>query len=153
MWIVCIDRICIIHYHYNDLNLFFPFHLVREEISEIYRYIIFNNIFLNFAKYSHACLLGLLPVMKHSQWEMDRGRGNTHIKIGVSIYKGGSARQKDINIILKFLFLCIFHNNIGIGSRSCQNWRCVWSEGDSEFIRVISDKVRVVQIQLGWLVR
>jgi len=148
MWIVCIDGLCIIHYHYNDLNLFFPFHLAREEISEIYRYIIFNNIFLNFTKSSVLDLFPAMyiPIQKKNEEEA------VHIsKLTFLFIRKEALNKKEINIILKFLFFCIFHNNIRIGSRACQNWRCVWSEGDSEFIRVISNKVRVVQIQLGWL--
>lgn len=105
---MCIDRICIIHYHYNDLNLFFPFHLVREEISEIYRSIIFNNIFLNFTKF-FPCVPARFATSDETFPLKNRKRKRyTHIKIDVSIIKGGSPTQKEINIILKFLFFLYF---------------------------------------------
>lgn len=115
---MCIDGLCIIHYHYNDLNLFFPFHLVREEISEIYRYIIFNNIFLNFTKSS---VLDLFPAMYIPSEKKNEEEASHISKLTFLFIRKEALNKKEINIILKFLFFCIFYNNIRIGSRACQN--------------------------------
>lgn len=93
----------------HHLNLFFPFHLVREEISEIYRYIIFNNIFLNFTKSS---VLDLFPAM-YIPSEKKNEEEALHIsKLTFLFIRKEALNKKEINIILKFLFFCIFHNNI-----------------------------------------
>ena len=54
-------------------------------------------------------MLVLLAVMNIpiEKWKEEEA-SNTHIKIDVSIYKGGSLAQKEINIILKFLFFFLY---------------------------------------------
>lgn len=125
----------------------------KANLLEKLRIIFSCGIPRNFPKL--ACMFWTLSVRKHSQWELDIKPAVREEAIHISkiafLFVMEEALNKNINMICKCLFPFIFHNNIRIGSRSCQNWRCVWSEGDSEFIRVISDKVRVVKIELGWL--
>lgn len=78
-------------------------------------------------------------------------KNNTHIDNPVSIFKGGSARL-DINKACKFLLLvylpqqCRDRKPIVSKVTLCLEW------GETEFISVISHKVRVVATRVGWLI-
>lgn len=114
IWIVCIDRICIIHYHHNNFNLFFPFHFTKRksgEFAEKWR-IIFCS--LHPAKFP-SLAFGSQSFLSENWITTGRGKQYTHRKLHFYFYwrkRSTKGNKYDSPIS----FFSTFQNNIGVGS-------------------------------------
>lgn len=125
IWIVCVDRICIIHYYFNNFKSFLPFRFVKSKSGGIHRKI--EDNFLGFSNLGFGSHLATKFFFK--KWTAAGGwKQSGHRKLQIYFYeRKRCTKAKGNKYDSQISFFSIFLNNIGVGSWSCQKWRRIWS--------------------------